>query len=245
MLAERKPFLSALAREAAAPGRLRGVRLLHHPRSSDHKHLSPGDDYRQLEADGYAMMQWLEALGIATTYDPSNVVAVSGQTLRCLGDEEIRRLLGGAMLLDGAAAGVVVERRFGNLIGIERFDGLRHFDDPTIGPIGAEMLTHENFGGGEDVYITAQLPDIGHDVFGASRIAKVDLTNDAMLISQLVDPDLRPIRPCMIAVENELGGRVVVTMWDLATAFGVSMLNPGGHRCCRRRCAGLAEAKWM
>ena len=115
-------------------------------------------------------MEMLESHGIATTYEPSVVTATCGQVLRGLSAAQIEQLLCGGILLDGEAAQVLVQRGFGAWIGLQRCDGLRRFDDPAVGPVAAEAIVATDFGGGHNVFLTATLPDIAHDVKGAGRI---------------------------------------------------------------------------
>ena len=234
-LAEKKPFLIALAKEAQKEGQFRGVGLLHHPESSYHKKLEDDAVYRDLAEDGYHCMEMLESLGIPTTYSKSGVTATSGQLLRSYSDDEIRELLAGNLMIDGEAAAVLLERGFGNEIGLQKIHGERSVNCSDLGPVGAEECFNPDFGGDEKVFMTSLIPDLS----GAALIYKADLKPAAQEICRLVDQDTKPICPSMYAYENGHGGRIVVLLWKLRTAYGTHFRSP--------RRVGLLQAavKWL
>ena len=82
MLGERKPFLNALGALSQQPGVFRGIQLIHRDNASCGKQLAPGDGLTALAEDGYQGMEAFEAAGIPTTYDPSEVVLLTGQQPR-------------------------------------------------------------------------------------------------------------------------------------------------------------------
>ena len=221
MLAQKRAYLEGLAARAQKPGSLRGVQLLYHERESYSRRLVKGGDYGALAADGALTMEMLEAHGIPTTYEDESVVATSGQQLRAFSDEEIRAYLGRGMLLDAVAAGVLVERGFGGLIGVRELDSPRCIDQ-VGGPYSAEEYYSRKFGGRDSKYLTLTVPSLG----GRPSLSPVKLVRAAQVISRLVDPDARRGPVSMYAYENELGGRVVVHLLDLSTAYGVAFNHP-------------------
>jgi len=219
MLAQKKPFLEALARACQAPGSFRGVRLLHHEMAAYVKRTTPGDDYAALAPVGESYMTQLEACGIPTTYDDESVINASGESVAAFEDDEIRDMLRRGVLLDAVAANVLVERGFGRAI------GLRSVTAPTnqydMGPLGAEEFHDAAFGGAGQTYLTMTL--------GADREARVSVLHplsSARVVSHLVDPDARRVLPCMTAFENRLGGRVVVMATDQSSIDAVSYHRP-------------------
>jgi len=221
MLAAKRPYLEGLAARAQKPGPYRGVQLLYHERESYSRRLSKGGEYGALAADGAATMQMLESHGIPTTYEDERVVATSGQQLQAFSDEEIRILLSQGMLLDAVAAGVLVERGFGGLIGAREIDSPRCIDQ-VGGPYAAEEYYSRKFGGRDGKFLTLTLPDLG----GRPDLSPVKLGRQAEVISRLVDADARRGPVSMYAYENELGGRIVVHLLDLSTAYGVAFNHP-------------------
>ena len=143
MLGDRKAFLTGLAKVSQLEGKFRGVRLLHHDDASRAKQLESPPQYASLYEEGQEMMQALEAMGIPTTYDESNVTAACGQVLRAFGDREIRELLCGSLLLDAPAACVLAERGFASVAapGFEAASVVVvHTDDPGL-KSGAKFVT--------------------------------------------------------------------------------------------------------
>ena len=220
MLAAKKPFLAGLAAKAQAPGEYRGVRLLHHGRSSYSKRLEPGAPYHALMEAGAAMMQALESHGIPTVYDDAAAAATSGQAIRAYTDEEIRALLSQGLLLDGVAAAVLVERGFGEHIGLRSIDAPRCLDE--FGGFSAEEYFNEDFGGADKKYLTVTVPNLG----GRPRLCRAATGEGAQVISRLADPEGDRHDVFMFAFENSLGGRVAVMCYDLEQAFGVPWCHP-------------------
>ena len=220
MLAAKKPFLEGLARRARQPGVYRGVQLLYHERESYHKRLGKGADYGALGADGSATMTMLESHGLPTTYEQSDVVASSGQQLRAFSDDEIRALFSRGLLLDATAARVLHERGFGPQIGLKSIKPPRHLD--ALGAFAAEEFFNKKFGGAEKSFLTLTLPDLG----GRPHLSLVETLPGIEEISRIVDPDAPPHHLSMYAFENDLGGRVVVHLFDLTSAYGVAFNHP-------------------
>ncbi len=79
--------------------------------------------------------------GVPVTADPqAPVQALFGQSAWALPDQEIRRLLGGGLLLDGTAASVLFERGFGPLLGLDGVELMpREQPDPS-GPYAEEQV---------------------------------------------------------------------------------------------------------
>jgi len=220
MLAAKKPYLEGLARRARQPGVYRGIQLLYHERESYHKRLGKGADYGALGADGSATMTMLESHGLPTTYEKGNVVATSGQQLRAFSDDEIRDLLSRGLLLDATAARVLHERGFGAQIGLASIALPRHLD--ALGAFAAEEFFNKKFGGNEKTFLTLTLPDLG----GRPHLSLVETLPGVEEISRIVDPDAQRQHLSMYAFENDLGGRVVVHLFDLASAYGIAFNHP-------------------
>ncbi|MAE66742.1 MAG: hypothetical protein CMJ18_20940 [Phycisphaeraceae bacterium] len=210
MLADRKPFLEALAAVCQQPGRYRGVRLLHHERAAHVMRLQKGDDYDRLAPDHGPHVEALEALGIPTTCDDESVVSLCGQTVAAMSDDEIRSVLRHGVLIDAVSAGILVERGFGRDTGIRSIASPRPIYD--LGPLGAEAFEHEEFGGAPNTYLTTTIGG------GAEpRVSAIEPVRSARVISWFVDPDRKRHLPCMFAYENRHRGRVVVQAYDVGS----------------------------
>lgn len=130
LLAEKKPFFEGLAQYAQRPGQYRGVRLLFHEKTGYHKRLEKNAQYYDLIGRSSGVpMSMLEAHGIPTTYEDSNIIAASGQVLRAFTDEEISKMLVKGMFLDAVAAQALFERGFGRAIGLKSIKNLNILTD--------------------------------------------------------------------------------------------------------------------
>lgn len=222
MLAERKPMLDALANAVQQPGRYRGVGLLHHERASAAIHLPAGATYDDLLVNHLPAMEQLEAHGIPTTYEPEPVIAAPGQILRAFDDTAIEAMLGTGrgLLIDAVGAGVLIERGFAELIGVERIAPPRPACE--LGLIAAEHIEHPAFGGGTRAYLTLRTTEHAN----GPSVSVMSPVADAQVISRFVDADTQPHCPAAFAFENRLGGRVVVQTYDLETAYHVNYCRP-------------------
>lgn len=221
MLAERKPFLNELAVVAQQPGSYAGVQLCHRDDYSLCKELEPGAAYRDLQEDGYPLMCALESAGIPTTYDESNIFALNGQSARAIPEDELRRRLTGGMLLDGVAAKVLLERGFGDQIGLKRVgEPMERRQLPWV--VSAEEFHNTEFGGAPRKYLTATLPFLS----ASGRICLLEAADSAQVISSWVDPDTSRKAPAMIAFENAEGGRVIVHGMEYQSCCGVAFNHP-------------------
>jgi hypothetical protein len=236
LLADKKPFFAGLARRANPAGRLRGIQMLHHPQSSLAKHLTAGQDYPDLAEDGYDMMHALEGLGLATTYQPEPVAATSGQVIRAWSDEQIAELLGPGrgLLLDGPAAGVLVERGFGEEIGLADIAPTCNADTLDY-VISAEEIHEPTFGGADRRYVTCILPNLGRNL----QLCPLTPSPAARVVSSFVDADTTRRAPAMIACENARGGRVVVHSLDYSATAGIAFFHP------HRQAQLSAVANWL
>jgi len=237
MLAREKAFLNALAERCAEPGIYRGVRLAFHEKQSYHKRLPKGATYGMLVGDGEQLMRALESHGIPTTYEDSAVSALSGQTVRALGDEEIREILKRGCLVDGRAAHVLYERGFSRELGLERVEEPRHLDE--LGEFSAEEFFEAKFGGANKMFLTLTMPDLA----GRPDFAVMEPARRAEVVSRIVDPDGNRLHVCMYAYENALGGRVVVGALDISTAFGAAYCHPYRARQLQKAVRWLSRGK--
>jgi hypothetical protein len=214
LLARMKPRLSALAELTQQPGTYRGVQLLHHDGAALHRRLAPGAEAADLRGEGEGLMQALEGCGVPTTYGDEPVVALCGQQPDLLSDDELAALLAKGLFLDGPAARIMVERGFGEQIGIASVSSPQMLID--VGAVSAEELCEGEDDPGGQRFMTCLLPTVNYE----AQLCRLAPVSSAVVKSRLVDPNRETIGPQMVAFENALGGRVVVHGWDYATAIG-------------------------
>ena len=232
MLREKRSFIDALAESHSPPGVFRGVRILHHERAGYVRELSEGDDYGDLVPADNAWERGLNALGIATTCTESPVTAADGRMIAAYSDDEIAAMLSGGLLLDLRAAEVLIERGFGEHLGVSITQTLGLHDTTAI---SAEELTDPEFGGREGRYLTMSLPGL----IGSPRFGILAHDGPARPISRLVDPDRKTVYDFTTIYENRLGGRIAVVPLEMCDALGSAFLHP------HRRAQMLALLRWL
>lgn len=156
------------------------------------------------------MNPWVNILarfGIPYSSKNGKVKVLSGAALNVMKDEEINALLRSAVLLDGQAAYVLSQRGFGKLIGAGVtpgkeanfcFEGVRN------------IKKHKNLKG-ELMYNLIFAP-------AGSEGGKFYVLNPnphTEIITDFLDPEEKPVIPGFIRFENEWGGRVAITAFDL------------------------------
>ena len=234
MLGERKAFFNGLCERSLKPGRFRGIQLLFRETLGEQKHLKAGTGMTDLRDEGEPLMELLERHGFATTYDKEPVVATCGEQLRAYSDAEIRSFLEGGLYLDGAAAKVLMERGFGEWIGLNDLADACVIDE--LGVYAAEEFYATEFGGAPGRYLTLTVPDLlsARPSYHAPVFAE-----GVEVLSELVDVDAVRRRPALYVYENALGGRIAVHLLELNTAYGVAFC----HSFRRAQLEGVL--KWL
>ena len=216
LLKEKKSFFHALAGRSQQSGTYCGVKILVHEKSSYVKKLKRSTNFLELAGDGECLMQMLESHGIPTIYENSHILANSGQQLRAFNDSEIREFLSKGIWLDAVAAKILFDRGFGREIGLKSINSPVFLND--LGAFSAEEFFNPKFGGAEKKFLTLTMPDLT----GRPDFSIMEPVAEAEIISRIVDPDAKRHHVCAYAYENQLGGRIIVQAFDLATAYGVA-----------------------
>ncbi len=145
--------------------------------------------------------------GIPHTTANGKVKLVSGNLIDTMEDEEIKKLLSGAVFLDGRAAYLLHKRGWGEMIGAEVnpgaganfcYEGIRD-------TIGFQNIK------GKLMYNLIFAP-AGSEGGSFYKLQPVDR---AEIITDFLDPEEQPVIPGMIRFENKLGGRVAITAFNL------------------------------
>jgi len=231
VLKKYKFFLNSLAERTQKYGTYRGVQLLHDDRAGFFNRLKRSD-FNMMMEDGDSLVYALESLGVPTAYDKMDVVAASGQVLRPFSDDSIRSLLGKGLFLDGEAAGTLVERGFGQDIGIKSFESPRPVHE--VGSFRFEEFANAEFGGGQGKYMRCM--SLGEAPLQLASIKPVD---GAQVISSFVPWDRAAVKiPHTFAFENSYGGRIVVQSVSLSPL-------PRGYLNDRRREQVQNAFRWL
>lgn len=153
----------------------------------------------------YAWANLTGRLGIPHTSSQGKVKLVSGATVEVLTDDEVYSLLKGSVFLDGKAAYYLSKRGFDNLIGAEVsvggatdfcYEGIR---TNIATPSGSLMYN----------FIFAPAGTEGGGFY------RLEASASAEIVTDFLDPEELPVLPGMLRFENEIGGRVAITAFDL------------------------------
>jgi hypothetical protein len=199
--------------------------------------------WASLECPTRGWAKWLGACGHAFTMRPSPAVnAIGGPIAWSFSDDELRGWLSRGLLLDGAAADILIERGFGKYIGFKsgRFVTL---DD-------ALYSIEECIDGEFSLRPGAQMPLNAQSY--AAALFQGQLLPGARVVSDLRTPTQSTIGHGLVVFENELGGRVAVVPWlangappAKATHSGVP-LAPAEVLMNTQRAAQLAKTvEWL
>lgn len=129
MLAQIKPFVNQLLENRLPIDHLRGIRVLVDQDSSYYLQTKTGKNVEELLPHEKNWASLLGAFGFATTILPiskktslkNEVVAISGQLLRNLTNAQVTELVkNNFVLLDGESVQVLLDRKLGNLLHIEK-----------------------------------------------------------------------------------------------------------------------------
>ncbi|MCO5236958.1 MAG: hypothetical protein M9933_11880 [Chitinophagaceae bacterium] len=204
---EAKRFSALKAAVANAP--VVGCEVMHHPFA----HTAVPYVLTTAKGGGRPsapLNSWISVLGmfgIPYTSGGGRVKMVSGASLKIMSDGEIHQMLRGAVMLDGYAAYLLSQRGFGKLIGAEvspgkeadfSFEGIRNIHD------------HEGLKG-ELMYNLIFAP-AGSE---GGNFYVLNPHENAEVITDFLAPGEKPVIPGFLRFENEQGGRVVITAFDL------------------------------
>lgn len=163
---------------------------------------------------------WIDVIGsfgIPQTTKDGKVKMIAGNATEIKSDEEIKNILSGSVFLDGQAAFNLSKRGFGNLIGAEVlkgaganfcYEGVRK--DVNFIDVKGDLMYNLIFApsGSEGGAFYQLLPSVRAEV-----------------LTDFLDPEEKPAMPGMVRFENDLGGRVAITAFDLARNHSSAIFN--------------------
>ena len=193
-----RPVLETLAKMELRHWRTEGVVFINDPLAA--RKVQVGAD-AHLSDIGTPVKSWEETLlqvgipaqylGPAAAADSDDVVVLESYTTWCLSDEQLRKVLAGAVLLDGGAAEVIQRRGFGEHLGV------------AVGDRQTYSIMAETYRGGVLPGLEQRrTPHRGSDWYELTLCG-------AQMASEFVDgKDRRYVGSAVY--ENKLGGRVAV-----------------------------------
>lgn len=214
----------------------RGVKILFSPDSAQHKRtgagasgggakMYTGEDLSKFDNSGGTLndlqansTEWSKVfyiLGISHSFtrdingEEGDLFAVSDQTLRCYSDDEIKTLLSQNILLDLPGIEVLVERGFGDLIGVSNVSRVK-LDDSAYSLEEVEDSFFGKMNGGVKARMCAQRC--------ADPIGVLEFTDGVETLSTIRGAEFEEKFPGSGLFSNELGGTVYTTCYPLGTA---------------------------
>ncbi len=227
-LARVKPMLAWIGGQFSRAMQPAGVGVPWHPDMSRALRTSGRLDWAALEVNTRGWDQWLAPFGFAYSKSPQPYVnALSGAMAWTFRDEELRDWLSRGLLIDGPAAAILVERGFGEYIGLDHPRFITQEDvlfsmEECFGPDFALRP-------GAQMSLNAGKPY-------KDRLLQASLREGTRVISMLRSPSQAALGHGAVLFENSLGGRVAVMPWD-ATA--------GTNLCTQRQAQISRVLLWL
>jgi hypothetical protein len=188
-------------------------------------HTDGSGTWRSLMCRSLGWANWLGAIGHSFTVRPAaGVNAVAGPVAWSFSDEELRSWLSQGLLLDGGAGAVLVERGFGELIGVK---GGRMVTQADV-LYAVEQCIDGAFALRTGAQISVNAPEFAHPY--AARLFQGELAEGAQIVSDLRDPTQKVVGHGVVLFENALGGRVALMPWDANAAVYMTV-----HRAAQLR----------
>lgn len=231
-LAGWKPTLDWLSDRFPPALKSHGVGIPWREDASRRVHTTSGRAWTELHVRSLGWPAWLGGFGHPFQMRASPFVNALAGTMAWTPDaDELRALLSRGLLLDGPAAATLVERGYGELIGLA--DARFVSQDDVL--YAMEETTDPDFAlrSGALVTLNARPP--------AERLLQGRLLPGARPISRVLDPKGREVGHGVVVYENAQGGRVAVCPWNV----DASPDGAGGQRNPQRagQIAGLVS--WL
>lgn len=218
-LAGAKEELNAIEALKLSDRNAEGVQVLYSPEIAAHMRTEPeADSISNLVNPSIAWSDVFFKLGVshAPTREISAgaVRAVSGQTLRAFSDAEIETLLAGDLILDAPSAEVLLERGFGNRIGISSAEW-RALDQ--------DGYAYEDIPDGKEALYGVDAPRMSASRCAFQVLAMHTCAETPSLIHRY---DRSVLYPGSVFHENSLGGKILTIAYPLGNAqFNMGYFN--------------------
>jgi hypothetical protein len=168
-------------------------------------HLEEGGQWGSLACPAHGWADGLGAAGHAFCLRPSPAVnALAGPIAWSFSDDELRAWLSAGLLLDGIAAGILVERGLGSLIGVEHSRFITQ--DEVL--YSVEHCLDEAFA----VRMGGQMSVNGKSY--SARLFQAELADGARVASDLRGPTQDVVGHGLVLFDNDLGGQVAIVPWS-------------------------------
>ncbi len=175
------------------------------------------DAYGQKGNRRYAWANVLGRLGIPYTSSGGKVKLVSGNTVNLMNNDEILKLLSGSVFLDGKAAYTLYQKGFQNLIGTEVYLG-------GVPKFTSEIIRDD--AGFKDLK-GRKIPNRLFFNVATENGTYVELRpfENTKILTDFSHEEVNPVTPGLITFQNELGGRIAITAFDINNNRSSSLLD--------------------
>ncbi|MBO5481640.1 MAG: hypothetical protein J6A63_10690 [Clostridia bacterium] len=200
MLIQQKQFLDKVVGLNLKTAKTIGVKILTSPDSGRRYALKAGEGYEPLSGSKRYIEKYLLTIGIPCAYttdekvNADGVTALDSFTANYVSDEQLKTLFQGALFLDAGAAEVLIERGFGEYIGVKQGE-----KQPCI--VNAEVIKTFTRKDGTYIRIPSRIPIHGWYAF--------EYDKNVTVCSEFLTPDGR-VFPAMTTFTNALGGKVAI-----------------------------------
>ncbi|MEU6676344.1 hypothetical protein [Streptomyces sp. NPDC046925] len=154
----------------------------------------------ELAADPSATADFLLGYGVPVTAGPAPVQALFGPLAHTFDDDELRTLLRGGVLLDGAAAHILAQRGLADLTGVRTGEPVARSGRTEPGPYAVERVTADA-PADEGVLLSVDVQP---------ALARLEPLPGTRVLTQIQTPDGRDWGAGRCHFVNALGGRVAV-----------------------------------
>ena len=196
LLDRSRPALEWIAERFSKTLTTCGVGLPWKQDAQEHVRTRDGKSLFELNASSLGPGEFLLPYGIAVSAGRQPVNAVFGSLAWAFTDDELREMLRGGLLLDGASAEILCRRGFGPRIGV-RVKGIAGREEAAY---AVERITAVDIGVRPGLCLNANLP---------GRMARLECRPGAAEWTSILTPDGRRFGAGIVAFANSAGGRVV------------------------------------
>jgi hypothetical protein len=168
-------------------------------------HTQQGKSWFELQRQGRGWAYWLGAAGMAFSARPGAMVnALCGPAAWSVDEQTLKRWLSAGLLLDGAAASILVERGLGEWIGVNSCRSITQED----ALYSIEECQDARFA----LRTGAQISLNGKP--HTETLLQAELASGVEVISLLLDPLQRPVGHGAFIYQNGLGGKIAMVPWN-------------------------------
>lgn len=161
-----------------------------------HVHTTKGQSFNELNATSFQPGRFLLAYGVPVSANQQEVNAIFGSLAWAFKDEELQHLLSGGLLLDGISADILIQRGFGEHIGVD----LKGWACREEAEYSVEMVVSEETAVRKGFYFNANTID---------RLCMLEPKKGAHEWTTIITPEKKHFGSGIVIYENKLGGRVV------------------------------------